>query len=350
MPIVGVPGYPVSAAMTGELFIEPLLARWLGRQPMQPLTMKGQVSRKVTSPTGDDDYLRVTVGKVGDRVIVTPLSRGAGVISSLVRADGIVHVPRFSEGLAAGSEVTVSLYRQPEMIANTIVAMGSHDIILDLMAQFVAERAPGTRLVSANVGSVGGLVALKRGEAHFGGSHLLDPETGQYNWRYIDQYLPGMDIVLVTLVSREQGLMLPAGNPQGITGLADLTRDDVTIVNRQRGAGTRVLFDYELNRSGISPEQVKGYEREEFTHLAVAAAISSGTASCGMGVRAAARALNLDFVTVGWERYDLVMTRETWKSDLLQPIRDLLQDPVFRESVMAMPGYDVSEMGQEVPS
>ncbi|MCC6904592.1 MAG: molybdopterin biosynthesis protein, partial [Anaerolineae bacterium] len=206
VPIIGVPGYPVSAALTGEIFIEPILSRWLGRPPVEPPTLDAVISRKLVSPPGDDDYVRVTVGKVGDRVIATPLARGAGVISSLVRADGIVRVPRFSEGVDAGEQVTVHLYRSAAEIARTAVCIGSHDMTLDLLAQFLAERTPGTRLSSANVGSLGGLVALRRSEAHFAGSHLLDPETGNYNWRYIDQYLPGTEVVLVTLVGREQGL------------------------------------------------------------------------------------------------------------------------------------------------
>ena len=310
--------------------------------------MPARISRKVVSPPGDDDYVRVTVGQVGERVIATPLSRGAGVISSLVRADGIVRIPRFSEGVDAGAEVTVHLYRSPAQIARTVVAIGSHDITLDLLAQYLPERAPGMRLASANVGSLGGLVALRRNEAHFAGSHLLDPETGDYNWRYIDQYLPGRDVALVTLVRREQGLIVPPGNPLGIASIGDLTREDVSIVNRQRGAGTRILLDYELEQRGIDPVQIQGYEREEYTHLAVAAAVASGTASAGLGVRAAARALELDFVTVGWERYDLVIPREHYESDLLQPLLGLLHDDAFRAAVAALPGYDVEPMGRIV--
>src|SRR5690606_23477275 len=275
VPVIGVPGYPVSAALTGEIFVEPLVKRWLGQPPAEPPVLAATISRKVVSPPGDDDYVRVTVGQVGERVIATPLSRGAGVISSLVRADGIVRIPRFSEGLDAGADVTVHLYRSPAEIARTIVAIGSHDITLDLLAQYLAERAPGMRLSSANVGSLGGLVALRRGEAHLGGSHLLDPDTGDYNWRYLDQYLPGRDVVLVTLVRREQGLIVPEGNPQNIAGIDNLTREDVSIVNRQRGAGTRLLLDYELSQRGIDAVQVQGYGREEYTHLAVAAAVAS---------------------------------------------------------------------------
>jgi putative molybdopterin biosynthesis protein len=347
-PVIGVPGYPVSAALTGEIFIEPLIRRWLGLAPSEPPTLDAIISRKIMSPTGDDEYVRVTVGQVGERVIATPLSRGAGVISSLVRADGIVRIPRFSEGVDAGTSVTVHLYRQPAEIARTIVAIGSHDMTLDLVAQFLAERTPARRLSSANVGSLGGLVALKRGEAHVAGAHLLDPDTGDYNWRYIDQYLPDREVVLITLVNREQGLIVLPGNPKDVTGFESIAGEGVRFVNRQRGAGTRLLLDYELSQRGIEPAAVQGYDREEYTHLAVAAAVASGTADCGLGVRAAARALKLDFVPVGWERYDLVIPRQHYESDVLAPLLDLLYNDGFRSAVAELPGYDVGGMGEVV--
>jgi putative molybdopterin biosynthesis protein len=342
--IIGVPGYPVSAALTGEIFIEPLLARWQGRQPHTPLTMPATLTRKLSSHTGDDDFVRVAVGQVGERVMATPISRGAGVITSLVRADGIVRVPRFSEGIDAGTTVTVHLYRTPHEIMQTILAIGSHDLTLDLIAQFLAE--DGSRLASANVGSLGGLLALRRGEAHLAGSHLLDPETGVYNWAYIKRYLPQLEVVLVALAGREQGWIVPKGNPKGLQGWADAANPDIQIINRQRGAGTRVLLDYELAQRGITPAQVKGYDREEYTHLAVAAAIASGTADTGLGIRAAARALELDFVPLAQERYELVVPRERIDQPLLAPLLNLLANDRFRSAVSAMPGYDVSIMGE----
>jgi putative molybdopterin biosynthesis protein len=347
-PIVGVPGYPVSAAMTGELFIEPLLARWQGRPPRRLQTLEATATRKINSPTGDDDFVRVAVGMVGDRVMATPLSRGAGVITSLVRADGLLRIPRFSEGVEAGSAVTVHLYRSPAEIKRTIVAIGSHDLTLDLLAQSLAARGEGLRLTSANVGSLGGLIALRRGEAHLAGSHLLDPETGEYNTSYVRRYLPDEDVVLITLAKREQGWILPQGNPKEISTWADASRRDVRIVNRQRGAGTRVLLDYELERLGVKPEAVRGYGREEYTHLAVAAAVASGTADAGLGIRAAARALDLHFVPLAQERYDLVIPRRHYESELLQPLLQLLSDNTFRDSVAAMPGYEVTPMGKLV--
>ncbi|MGD8821956.1 MAG: molybdopterin biosynthesis protein [Anaerolineales bacterium] len=346
VPVIGVPGYPVSAALTGEIFVEPLLARWQGRQQAQPETLKASITRKVHSSLGDDEYLRVTVGRVGERLVAAPLSRGAGVITSLVRADGLVIIPSGQQGLEAGQEVDVQLYRNLDDIERTIMILGSHDLTIDIMAQFLSPR--GARLASANLGSLGGLMALRRGEAHLAGSHLLDPETGEYNLSYIQRYLPDTPVVVVSLVNRQQGLILPAGNPKEIKSLDDLARDDVSFINRQRGAGTRILLDYHLEQLGLQPEQIKGYQREEYTHLSVAASIASGRADCGLGIRAAAKALDLDFITLFDERYDLVIPKVYYESDKLKPLLMLLDDFEFKQYVADMPGYDVGPMGKIV--
>jgi putative molybdopterin biosynthesis protein len=347
VPVIGVPGYPVSAALTGEIFIRPLLYQWLGQTVPRYERIKATLTRKIVSPTGDDDFVRVTVGQVGGRTLVTPLARGAGVITSLVRADGLLHIPRFSEGLNIGSEVEVLLYRAPEDIARTVVAVGSHDPMLDLLGQYLAVRFPGYRLASANVGSLGGLIAQKRGEAHLSGTHLLDPETGEYNVAYIRRTLGDMPVHIVTFAHREQGLIVAPGNPLNIQSIDDLPR--TRYVNRQRGAGTRVLLDYELAQRGIEPDQIDGYEREEYTHLAVAAAVASGSADCGLGIRNAAMALNLDFIPVTHERYDLVIPAQFFELPMIQHVLALLADDEFRAAVAAQPGYDVAAMGQVVP-
>jgi putative molybdopterin biosynthesis protein len=346
VPIIGVPGYPVSAALTGEIFVEPLIAHWLGRRPIEPIKVQATLTRKITSPAGDDDYVRVAVGRVGERILAAPLARGAGLITSLVRADGLALLARGSQGLAAGSQVEVKLYKSPVDIDRTIFAIGSHDITLDVIAQFLALK--DRRLSSANVGSLGGLLAIRRQEAHLAGSHLLDPKSGDYNVSYISDYLAGISVVVITLVNRQQGLLVLSGNPKGIYAIEDLVRNDIRFINRQRGAGTRVLLDYHLNLLGIDKGSIQGYNQEEYTHLTVAAAVASGRSDCGLGIAAAAQALDLDFIPLFEERYDLIMTKEHYQSPLLEPLLELLHDELFRQTVAALPGYDVSEMGKVV--
>jgi putative molybdopterin biosynthesis protein len=352
VPIIGVPGYPVSAALTVDIFAEPVIAKWLGRRPLELPTETATLTRKLVSPAGDDDYVRVAVGKVGGKLLAAPLSRGAGVITSLVQADGLALLPSGVQGMDAGEQVKVHLYRSRAEIDRTIFCIGSHDLTLDLMAQFLAEH--DRRLASANVGSQGGLVALRRGEAHLAGSHLLNPETGEYNISYIRQYMPNIPVKVVALVGRDQGLMVKKGNPKGIKSLGDLASSgaraepsrSVQFINRQRGAGTRVLLDYHLNLLGLLPDSILGYTQEEYTHLGVASAVASGRADCGLGIAAAAQALDLDFIPLFQERYDLVIPKEHAENTLLAPLFDLIQGSDFRNSVSKLIGYDVSVMGK----
>lgn len=345
-PIIGVPGYPVSAALTVDIFVEPIMAKWLGRSERELDKGVAELTRKITSPAGDEDYIRVALGKVAGKLLAAPLSRGAGVITSLVQADGIVIVPPGIQGMEAGEHVEVRLYRTSAEIQRTIFCIGSHDLTLDLLAAFLGQR--GRRLVSANVGSQGGLIALSRGHGHLAGSHLLDPESGEYNIPYIRQYLPGMRVEVIALVGREQGMIVKAGNPKGIRAITDLARSDVVFVNRQRGAGTRVLLDYYLNSKAISPQMIRGYNQQEYTHLGVAAAVASGRADCGLGIAAAAQALGLEFIPMFKERYDLVIPSQHAGSELLAPLIEVLNRPDFQAAVSKLPGYDISVMGKVI--
>jgi len=343
IPIIGVPGYPVSAALTVDIFVEPLIAKWLGRRQAKLPLLTAQITRKTVSPAGDDDYIRVVVGQVGEKMLAAPIARGAGVITSLVRADGLVVLPRGVQGIESGEQVNVRLMRSRDEIAQTIFCIGSHDVILDILAQFLSEK--DRRLVSANVGSQGGLVALRRGEAHLAGSHLLDPVSGEYNLRYIQEYLPGVPVMVMGFVHREQGLMISPGNPKMIKSLSDLERSDLLFINRQRGAGTRVLLDYHLNLMGLDASKIRGYDDEEYTHLGVAAAIASGRADCGLGIPAAAQALDLGFIPLFRERYDLIIPGIFARSELLTPVFELLNSQLFQNAVKSLPGYDTQVMG-----
>ncbi len=347
-PVLGAPGYPVSAALTFDIFAAPLLARLEGAPPPESPVAQARLARKLASTMGMDDWVRVRLGRVGGRLVATPLPRGAGVLTSLVRADGLLVVPAALEGHHAGEEVTVRLLRGVGEIDRTIVVTGSHDLVLDLAASTLRERDPLVTLASSNVGSLGGLTALRDGLCHMAGSHLLDSDSGEYTLPYLKRLLPDRDVAVVRLVHREQGLIVAPGNPGGTTGIEDVASRGLRYVNRQRGAGTRVLFDHELSRHGISPEAIQGYEREEHTHLAVAAAVAAGRADCGLGVLAAARAFGLDFVPVAKEPYDLALLKDSIEDVLLTPLWSLLESEDFRRAVTDLGGYDTSEMGRRI--
>jgi putative molybdopterin biosynthesis protein len=347
-PVLGAPGYPVSAALTFEIFAAPLLAELEGAVPAERSRASARLARKLASPMGMDDWVRVRLGRVGPGLVATPLPRGAGVLTSLVRADGLLVVPAGIEGHHPGDEVEVMLLRGVGEIDRTIVAIGSHDLVLDLAASELRAADPGVTLASSNVGSLGGLIALRDGLCHLAGSHLLDPETGEYTLPYVDRVLAGREIAVVRLVHREQGLIVASGNPLGLEGIEDLARPGLRYVNRQRGAGTRVLLDHELARAGIAPEAVGGYAREEHTHLAVAAAVAAARADCGLGVLAAARAFGLGFVPVTQEPYDLVVDAAAIGDPVLAPLWELLGEAQFREQVEALGGYATAEMGRRI--
>jgi putative molybdopterin biosynthesis protein len=346
-PVLGIPGYPVSAYITFNLFVKPIIYKRLGLDINKPETLVTKISRQVASPAGQEEFLRVKVGKVGDTFVSTPVSRGAGVLMSLVRADGFIRIPAMSEGIGAGSEIEVELLRSRQEIENTIVCIGSHDNALDLLANILKKRHPKYSLSSAHVGSMGGLIALKKGEAHMAGTHLLDEESGEYNVPFIKRLLGDKKIALINLVYREQGLLVSKGNPKNIKGFDDLTRSDIVFVNRQAGAGTRLLSDKCFKELGIDPHTVKGYEREEYTHMGVASAVLTGVADTGLAILASARALNLDFIPVAKERYDIAVPAEFLDLEMIRNLFTIIrEDREFRETVSSLGGYDISDMGK----
>ena len=345
-PVLGIPGYPVSAVLALQEFVRPLMAHMAGAVPGEEERIRAFMSRKSASRLGMEEFLRVKLGQVGERMVCLPAKRGASVISSLVEADGVVRVPAHSEGVETGEEVTVELLRPLADIRGNLLMAGSHDNALDLLADELRARHHDARLSASAVGSLAGLIAVRDGEAHIAGSHLLDPETGEYNWYYIQRYLKGREVVVVNFAQREQGILTPKDNPKGITRIADLSREDVTIVNRQSGAGTRVLLDHLMTREGLSPGDVRGYERVETTHMAVAMAVAAGRADCGLGIFAAARMLNLDFIPLERERFDFIVPKEHWETPAIGKVMDILNDKAFRDAVEALGGYNTALTGQ----
>ena len=346
-PVIGIPGYPVSALVAAREFVRPLLFRLQGLEPPAAEKVMACVGRKLPSKLGLEEQVRVILGRVGDRVVAVPLAGGAGVISSVVRADGILRVPQEASGLAEGEETEVELLRPLETVENNILAIGSHDMTLDLLGSLLKERTGGkVQLSSSNVGSLGGLLALKRGISHLAGSHLLDTATGEYNLSYVRRHLEGLPVALVTLVHRWQGFMVRPGNPKAVRSVEDLARPGVTFVNRQAGSGTRILLDYELERAGIDPSAIRGYRNEEYTHMNVAVAVASGAADAGLGILASAKALGLEFVPVTRERYDLVIPVAFLEDEKIRLLLDIVRSRQFKAKAEELGGYETEETGK----
>ncbi len=345
-PVVGNPGYPVSAALSFDQFVKPLLHILQGRHPPERKVLNVWPTRDIPSKLGIEEFLRVNIGKVGSKHVATPLGRAAGSITTLTRAEGIIRIPALSEGITQNEEVEAELLVNERELENTVVIIGSHDITIDILADEIRRKGQDIRVSSGNVGSLGGLIAHKKGSCHISGSHLLDAETGEYNISYIRKYLKGVPVSVFNLVLRDQGLIVANGNPKSIRGIEDLVRGDLTFINRQAGSGTRVLFDYKLDQLGISRESIHGYDHDEFTHMAVAVDVLSGAADCGMGIFAAARALDLDFIPIEREQYDLVIPSSMLELPGIQAVLETIRSENFKERVLALGGYDPAKSGK----
>ena len=344
-PLVGVPGYPVSAIVIAREILRPALEKFLGASAPPLPTVRALVPKKIASHLGLEEFIRVTVGRVGEKLIAVPLARGAGVITTMVHADGLMRIPSLVEGINPGEEIEIELLRPLEDIENTILCTGSHDMAIGVLEDQLKQRHPKLKIAATNVGSLGGLLALQRGETHIAGTHLLDADSGTYNIPDIKRTISNPPVVLVHLAEREQGILVSRGNPKSIVSLQDLARKNVRFVNRQPGSGTRVLLDYELRKLGIAPASISGYEREEFTHMAVGVAIASGLADAGLGVRAAAQALALDFTPVASEQYDLLFALPFFDSARGEQLLEVICSDGFKRAVAALGGYDTQRAG-----
>jgi len=346
VPVIGLPGYPVSFLIAAWEFVSPLIHKSLGLEPKKRKTTSVFMGRKVVSRLGNEEFLRVKLAKIEDKVMAYPLNRGAGVISSLVEADAFVRISPFSEGLALRESAEAELLEEDLNLANTIVIIGSHDLILDVLKNELQNYSPEFCLSSFHTGSMGGLLALKQGVAHLATSHLLDVQTEEYNFPYIRRLLRGHEIVVINMAFRQQGLMVPKGNPKNIRGINDLTRDDISYINRQKGSGTRVLLDYLLAKNNINPNEINGYFQEEFTHLMVASAVANQRVDTGLGIYSAARAFQLDFIPLIKERYDLIIPKKYLDSNGIKKMLEIIKTNHFKEQVMGLGGYDLSQCGQ----
>ncbi len=346
-PVIGLPGYPVSAILTMRLFVQEMVYNFMGMEKPAVQWASAHMSRPMHSAMGVDEFVRVTLGQVGTELMATPAGKGAGAVMSLVRADGILTLPAGSEGVGAGEEVQIELLRPLVDVHSTLVAIGSHDNIIDILANQLHKMRPVIRISSAHVGSMGGIMAIRRGEAHLAGSHLLDEESGEYNVSFIQRFLPDTPLQLVNLCYRQQGLIVARNNPLDIKGLQDAADRNLSFINRQSGSGTRLLTDKTLADMGLTPADITGYEHEEYTHMSVAAAIACGSVDCGMGILAAANALALDFVPVAEERYDLIIPEQFITDRKIQTLLELIRSSKeFQQLVESLGGYSLRDSGK----
>ncbi len=341
--LLGIPGYPVSAAICSELFLRPLVVRLAQRDPDDERRIEVTMTRKLFSPLGEDEFVRVVAARVEERLVATPLRRGAGAITSLARANAVVVVSRTCEGVAAGERVEAHALRPLHAIERTLLAVGSHDVAIDLLAGVLADR--DLELVSANVGSIGGLVALRERATHIAGIHAIDPGDGTYNVHAVRRYGPRERVALVHFAQREQGLIVARGNPLGLRNVADVALRKARFVNRQRDAGTRMLFNLLLARADVAPQQIAGYDRLEFTHTGVAALVAGGSADCGLGIRAAAVALDCDFVSLAREPYELALRATSLDEPRIAALVSAVGSAALRSQIDALAGYDAAGAG-----
>ncbi len=342
--VVGVPGYPVSALVCFRELLDPIMTWLMYKEPVPKVRVPVELTRSVPSRPGMEEHVQTAIGRVGDKLVATPLGRGAGNITTVTRAQGILRIPASCEGLNEHETVSAELSVPESMLDKVLVCIGSHDNTLDLLADELMGLPDPVHLVSGHVGSTGGITALANGACHLSGMHLFDPATDDFNFPFLKKFLPDLDVTVVNLAIRHQGLIVAPGNPLNIRTVKDLTR--VRFINRQKGAGTRVLLDWKLKQADIRPDTVRGYEKEENTHMAVAANIMTGAADCGMGIHAAARALHLDFIPLALERYDLVIPSRFLHDPRIRALLDLLASPAFRKRIESQGGYDTPLTGR----
>lgn len=338
-PVIGVPGYPVSAYVVFQAFVEPLIKRMAAIPAEQEVVVDAKLSKRIVSSLKHEEYVRMKLGKVGDAWVATPLNRGAGTTMSLVQADALLTIPRHSEGYEAGAVVPLTLWKPLEALSHTLVTIGSHDILLDHIQDAMIRSGAPLRISSAHVGSLGGVMAVKRGETHLAPIHLLDSESGQYNGPAIAKYLKGQPMLLIKGIKRRQGLYLKAGNPAKITGLKDIADRRLIFANRQKGSGTRLLLDHLLQKEGIAPSAIKGYEQELLTHTAVALAVQSGNADAGVGIESVAKLMGLAFQFIGEEDYDFLVPEALFETPEVQHFLEHLKSEGFRAQLNGLGGY-----------
>ena len=333
-PVIGLPGYPLAAWTIMREIVYPLLENYGLRTP-SPEVLQAKVSQTIHSPAGTDEFVLVSVAKINERYVAVPQSRGSGVQMSAVRANAYLKIPSSSEGIEAGRPTEIHLLEEKEKIDRAFLITGSHDPSLDYIAEMVA--AKGIEVHSSHVGSMGGILALKRGMCNAAPSHLLS-DDGDYNIEYLKKYMPETGLALLCVADRQQGIVSKDGITFG-------KLENHTYINRQKGSGTRMLLDYMLKKEGMDASKISGYEREMNTHLDIALAVKSGDAEAGMCTYSAAKALGLEFRPVATEKYELIMLKDTLDDERTAEICRCISSDEFKRILESLGGYNTKNTG-----
>ena len=337
-PVVGIPGYPVSAFLAMDIFVKPLLERVTNIFTMENF-IEGKLGKSMVSSLKHKELVRVTLHKSLDDYIIMPLARGAGITTSLSKADAILEIPKSVEGIEVGDRVKVKLLKPLKEIDDNLVSIGSHDIVMDLIGDSI-------KLCSTHVGSFGGILAIKQKNTDIAPIHMLDEETGEYNISFVKKYFPNEDMTLIKGVERVQGLMVQKGNPLNIKSIKDLFEKNIKFVNRQRGSGTRILLDYWLKKEMLNFKNLKGYDYEVATHLDVAMAIKNGTAEAGLGIMEAATIADLEFIPLSKEEYDFLINPEIKNEKKIHEFIEFLKSDFLKEKIANLEGYSLNNPGE----
>ncbi|MGH8759720.1 MAG: substrate-binding domain-containing protein [Burkholderiales bacterium] len=298
---------------------------------------------------GDDRMagpIRVKVARVGDRMVVLPVMSLGETLNYSVGADGLLMGSAKPGAMRKSGRVRVQLLRNRREIESQVVIAGC-DPAIYLAGDYLRRRPAAGMLVGWSMGSAAAIEALKRRNVHGAGLHVVDARTGESNLPYLRRNLKGQDVTVITFASWQQGLMVKKGNPRHVRRVEDLARKDITIVNREAGAGARLLLDQKLAAVGLASKQVNGYRRIAGSHLEVARLIAEGRADAGIGTPSVARLRGLEFIALQTERYDLViptpyLSLHRGVADFL----DMMTSRTFRAEVEALGGYDMRETGK----
>lgn len=339
-PVIGIPGYPVSAYLAMDIFMKPLLEKMTNIFNVENF-IEGKLGKSIVSSLKHKELVRVTLHKNKDEYIVMPLARGAGITTSLSKADGILEISKSVEGIGLGERVKVRLLKPLKEIDNNLVSIGSHDIVMDLIGDSI-------KLCSTHVGSFGGILAIKQRNTDIAPIHMLDEESGEYNISFIKKYFPSEDMMLVKGVERIQGLIVQKGNPLNLKEIKDILEKNIKFVNRQRGSGTRILLDYWLKDENLDYINLKGYDYEVATHLDVAMAIKNGTAEAGLGIMEAAKIADLDFIPLAKEEYDFLINPEIKNSEKIKEFIKFLKSDFLKKKIESLDGYSLNKPGEVI--